>query len=249
MHIYIVAIIISVTLIAILFFALRSTVKRIDYNTKKYFVDKLQDYDYLIDEKKKILDELNKKIEENKKILSNEIIEQKQVVNVEKNEYRKSVKLPKFIDEDLFKNYKNIKEKFSFDKEEIINNFIKDISLSKGNDYETLVNIRKKFTSDKIYEIIKLRVKDQLEKIYKTLTKKELEFVEKIINKEKFKISDFITKLDTLIEKNDPVIYIYTGEEDDNFDHISPNIKTEYDENINEGIKISYKGVLHDYSL
>ena len=52
MPIYIVAVIISLILIAILFFALRSTVKRIDYNTKKYFIDKLQDYDYLIDEMK-----------------------------------------------------------------------------------------------------------------------------------------------------------------------------------------------------
>ena len=70
MHIYIVAIIISLVLMAILFFALRSTVKRIDYNTKKYFIEKLQDYDYLIDEKQKLLDELNKKIEENKKIFN-----------------------------------------------------------------------------------------------------------------------------------------------------------------------------------
>ena len=67
MQIYIVAVLISLLLIAILFFALRSTVKRIDYNTKKYFVDKLQDYDYLIEEKKKKIDELNNEIEQNKK--------------------------------------------------------------------------------------------------------------------------------------------------------------------------------------
>ena len=67
MQIYIVAVLISLLLIAILFFALRSTVKRIDYNTKKYFVDKLQDYDYLIEEKKKKIDELNNEIEQNQK--------------------------------------------------------------------------------------------------------------------------------------------------------------------------------------
>lgn len=249
MQVYIVAIIISITLIAILFFALRSTVKRIDYNTKKYFVDKLQDYDYLIDEKKKIIDELNEKIEENKKILSNEIVEQKAIINVEANEYHESARLPKYKDEDIFKNYKNIKNKFSFDKEEIIKQFIKGISESKKDDYNILVSIRNKFTSDKIYEIIKLRTKEQVDYIHKTLSKKELEFVDKIINKEKFKISNFIIKLDTLIEKNDPVIYIYTGEQKDNYDHISPNIKTKYDESINEGIKISYMGVLYDYSL
>lgn len=249
MHVYIVAIIISVTLIAILFFALRSTVKRIDYNTKKYFVDKLQDYDYLIDEKKKLLEELDKKIEENKKVLSNEIKEQKQINDIDKNEYRKTTKLPKYQDEDLFKNYKNIKDKFSFNKEEIIDNFIENISISESNDYDILTSIRKKFSSKKIYELIKLRNKDQIECINKLLSKTELEYVKNIINVDRFKISNFIIKIDTLIEKNDPVIYIFTGEKDENFDHILPNIKTKYDHSINEGIKISYKGKLYDYSL
>ena len=72
MQIYVVAVLVSLILIAILFFALRSTVKRIDYNTKKYFVDKLQDYDYLIEEKQQILDKLNEEIEKNKKIINEE---------------------------------------------------------------------------------------------------------------------------------------------------------------------------------
>lgn len=246
---YIVAVIIALTLIAIMFFALRSTVKRIDYNTKKYFVDKLQDYDYLIDEKKKKLNELNEKIEENKKILSKEIKDTNQRINVEKKDYQNNTKMPKYQDENLFKKYKDIKNKFSFDKEDLIKKFIDDISTSKNENYKVLVNIRKKFTSEKIYQIIKLHVKDQIYYIYSFLTDEEINILKENINFNKFKINDFITKLDTLIEKSDPIVYVYTGEENENYDHISPIIKTKYDDSINEGIKINYKGNLYDYSL
>ena len=246
---YIVAVIIAVTLIAILFFALRSTVKRIDYNTKKYFIDKLQDYDYLIEEKKKIIDELNKKIEDNKKVISKEEKDTKKSVDIEKNSYQNNSKIPKYRDEDLFKKYKDIKNKFSFNKENLIRKFLVDVVKQEDNNYEALVKIRKKFTNNIIYEIIKLRSNEQLNYVIKLLTKDEFMVIEKYIEKNRFKINTFITKIETLIEKNDPAVYIYTGQKNESFNHISPLIKTKYDNRINEGIKINYKGNLYDYSL
>jgi len=249
MHIYIVAVIISLVLIAILFFALRSTVKRIDYNTKKYFIDKLQDYDYLIDEKKKILKELNEKIEKNKEILDEEAKDNKKSVNVEQFEYYEDLDIPKYMDEDLFKKYKNIKDKFSFDKEKLIIDFVNNIEIEENSDYSILVEIRKKFTKNKIYEIMKLRGNNQKEFLLNYLSKEEVNVIEKHVDIKNIKINNLIIKLDTLIDKNDPTIYVYIGEKGKNYNHISPLIKTKYDESINEGIKINYKGILYDYSL
>lgn len=248
-YIYIVAIIISLILAAILFFALRSTVKRIDYNTKKYFIDKLQDYDYLIEEKKKILDELNGKIEKNKKILTEEAKNNKQNVSAEQFEYYEDLEVPKYMDENLFKKYKNIKDRFSFDKENLIIDFINSIKIDENSDYSILVEIRNKFTKGKIYEIMKLRRDEQKEYIYNFFSAEELDVLEKYIDVGNIKINSLIIKLDTLIEKNDPTIYVYIGEKDKSYNHISPLIKTKYDEDINEGIKINYKGILYDYSL
>lgn len=249
MHIYIVAVIISLVLIAILFFALRSTVKRIDYNTKKYFIDKLQDYDYLIDEKKKILKELNEKIEKNKEILDEEAKDNKKSANVEQFEYYEDLDIPKYMDEDLFKKYKNIKDKFSFDKEKLIIDFVNNIKKEENYDYSILVGIRKKFTKNKIYEIMKLRGNEQKEYLLNFLSKEEVNAIKKYVDIKNTKINNLIIKLDTLIDKNDPTIYVYVGEKDKNYNHISPLIKTKYDESINEGIKINYKGILYDYSL
>lgn len=246
---YIVAVIVSLTLISILFFLLRSTVKRIDINTKKYFIDKLQDYDYLIEEKKKILDDLNKKIEENKKNLEKEQKEDKKSIYVNKNEYHAEMSIPNYKDDNLFKKYKEIKEKFSFDKEKLISKFIKDFKKNDEFEFDIMLNIRKKFNSKKIYDILKLQPDEQQTYIYTMLEPEEIKMLKKYIKSDNIEINSFIIEIETLLEKNDPVVYVYTGEKNKNYDYISPIVKTEYDKTINEGIKIKYKGSLYDFSL
>lgn len=249
MQIYIVAVLISLLLIAILFFALRSTVKRIDYNTKKYFVDKLQDYDYLIEEKKKKIDELNNEIEQNKKELS----ELKKIGAFEPEEetkvYYNDFTIPKYEDQSLFKKYKDIKEKFSLDYEKIVSNFINNKLTVDNTNYKSALEIRKKFTDDVVYKIMGLRLEEQKKYIKEFLSDEEYKLVSKLINLNKIKINRFITSLDIFIEKNDPTVYVYVGQKNKNFDYLSDKIKTIYDKSINEGIKINYKGIIYDYSI
>ena len=249
MQIYVVAVLVSLILIAILFFALRSTVKRIDYNTKKYFVDKLQDYDYLIEEKQQILDKLNEEIEKNKKIINEEKPKEKIEIKKADPKYYGNQKVPRYEDQKLFEKYKKIKEKFNFNHEKIIKKFI-DNNITEDNvDYSTLKKVREKFSNEIIYKIINSKPEDQKKYISNMLSQSEKNTLKKYFDVDKCKISDFITQLDVLIEKNDPTIYVLTGDEKRNYEHISNKIKTIYDKTINEGIKISYKGILYDYSL
>lgn len=246
--IYIVAVLVAVLLVVILFFALRSTVKRIDYNTKKYFVDKLQDYDYLIEEKQQILDKLNKEIEENKKNLIKMPEEKVKVVKHQQNNYQ-NLSTPKYIDQELFKKYKYIKENFNFDYNQIIKKFV-DSSLTDENiNYKIALNIKNKFTNEVIYKIINLRENEQKEYILNLLDLKEKNFLENFMSFDKFKVKKLITNLDTFLYKNNPKVYIYTGDKNANYNEINSNIETVYDENINEGIRIHYKGLIYDYSL
>lgn len=236
---------------AILFFALRSTVKRIDYYTKKYFIEKLQDYDYLINEKQKKLDEINEKIDENKKILNEKANNDNIEKNIEKFEYYENLDSPKYRDENLFQKYKQIKQKFSFNKVMIIREFIGD-KVNKdtyNSNYNMLLNIRQKLTKTKIYEIMKLRKNEQIKYMYNFFTEEEINVIKKFISFKNLKVNNIIIEIETLIEKNDPVIYVYTGDKNETYSDISPLIKTKYDETINEGIKIKYKGILYDYSI
>ena len=246
--IYIVAFLVAALLVIILFFALRSTVKRIDYNTKKYFVDKLQDYDYLIEEKQQILDKLNKEIEENKKNLIKMPEVEVKVIKDKQSNYQ-NLSTPKYIDKELFKKYKHIKENFNFNYNEIIKEFM-DTSLSEENiNYKIALKIKNKFTNEVIYKTINLREKEQKEYILNLLDLDEKNFLENFIKFDKIKIKQLITKLDTFLYKNDPKVYIYTGDKNTNYNDINSNIETVYDESINEGIRIHYKGIIYDYSL
>ena len=47
-----------------MFFILKGTVRKINSQTKLYFVDKLQEYDYLIDQKEEKLNQINREIQE-----------------------------------------------------------------------------------------------------------------------------------------------------------------------------------------
>jgi len=250
MHIYLIAILVALVLIVILFFTLKSTVKRIDENTKKYFVDKLQDYDYLIDEKQQVLNKLNEEIEKNKKTLSEtKIVHTEEKKQELKRQFSNSQYVAKYIDEDLFKKYKDIKERFSFDYNKVIKDFLSTKLTDNDSNYNTLISIRKKFSKEQIYKIIITQKKDQKKFLDEFLTTQEKDILKKYINLNNIKVRDFVIKLDTIIEKIDPNVYVLTGDKNLNYDNLSPLVKTIYKEDINEGIKINYKGNIYDYSL
>lgn len=248
MTIYIVAIVVALILLVILFFALKSTVKRIDYNTKKYFIDKLQDYDYLIEEKQKVLNDLNAQIEKSKNTLDNLNVK-KETKPKENNIKPNNLKNDnRYIDEDLFKKYKSIKDNFKYDYDDIIEKFIDSKSFSNEK-YNSLMKIRKKFSNELIYNVISLKQEKQREYINSFFDASQISIINKIVGNKEFNLNDFLSDLDAQIEKNDPTVYVITGDKSKNYDYISSCIKTIYDENINEGIKINYKGNLYDYSL
>ena len=63
----VIAVCIVAVLLLILVFIFISTTKRANVLIKNLFVDKLQEYDYLIDDKEKKIEELNQTIEKKKK--------------------------------------------------------------------------------------------------------------------------------------------------------------------------------------
>ena len=63
-YLFIISCVLIGILILVMFLILKNAVTKISDQTKAYFVDKLQAYDYLINEKEEKLNEINKQIEE-----------------------------------------------------------------------------------------------------------------------------------------------------------------------------------------
>ena len=236
-------------LVFLMFMILKKTVRIVNSQTKSYFVNKLQGYDDLITEKENKLQEIDELIkdrekgikEDNNKELSKggyafdpNVID---LLNETKYQDKNVLEINKLIDENFVVNY-----------EELIRDFL---SLSEENtDYEFCLNLRNKFDSDTIYKLKSMMSEDREVEIKKMLTNKEYKVYEafKLIVMENT-IENFIDYLDQLVDLNNPEITILVGSKSENYDHLSGNIKTVFNDKIYRGIKIIYRNKVYDFSL
>ena len=63
---FIISFVVIILLVVAISLVLKNAVKEVDDKSKSYFVDKLKEYDYLIDEKEKRLSELESELEKRK---------------------------------------------------------------------------------------------------------------------------------------------------------------------------------------
>ncbi len=226
---------------------LRSTVKQIDEKSKTYFVDKLQEYDYLIDEKEKKLSSLESEIEKRKNGLKdNEVSDGKPNYDFDSSIIDLLTETD-YLDKNIFELNKKIEEKFIINYEDLIKDFISNI---KDDDrYNFCVNLRNKFTPSLIYDIEVMLPDDRDNYLKEILTDEEYKIYEIFIASNNFNMEDFIDYLNRLIELNDPNIVVLVPSKGINYDHIDKKVKTRVSESIYKGIKIMYRNRIYDFSL
>lgn len=231
-----------------MFLILKKTVKVVNSQTKTYFVDKLQAYDSLIDEKEQKLNEIDELLKNKELSLKSED------KNIKKDGYEFDYNIidlfnsTEYQNKELLKITKLIDEKFDFNHEKVIKEFLKCIK--NVDKYEFCINLRNKFTSNVIYDV-KTLLEEEIDDYMKNLLNNN-EFEVYLLFKDlngKFIIEDFIDYLDRLVELNNPMIIIYVSNKKENYDYLSKYIKTIVSDDIYSGIKIVYKNKVYDFSL
>lgn len=246
---FLTALVIICALVLFMFIILKATVNKINSQTKQYFVDKVQEYDYMIDDKQEKLNDINKKIEETSIIQvenkndnrnSSNDFDYKVIELLNKTEYQ---------NKNIFEINREIDEKFNINYEELIKKFISNIK--DNGSYEICLKLKNKFDASLIYNL-KVMLPEEVEKYLKeTLNETEYKLY-KVYSKEYdgiFDVDSFINYLNELIDLNNPIISVYVGDKNLNYDHLSKYIKTIYSRSIYKGIKIIYKNKIYDYSL
>ncbi len=189
------------------FFIFKNVIKRINQSAKRYFIEKLQEYNYLIEEKEEELQEL-REIAEKQKILQKNIIDnnkssgnneiediftteleeklkkmRKFKIETEKKEYEQmtyNIPNPQYREESFFKNYKELRKKFKIDNEKIIKDFIVKSEENKQDErkFKILTNFRKQFKENVIYECLTLSGEEQYSLIQEVLKKEDNEIIQ-----------------------------------------------------------------------
>ena len=164
-------------MILIMFFLLKNIVKTINEQSKSYFALKLQDYDDLVEEKSKKLDEIKSnynetKIEENNKIKEesdNGIVNKASVIDFSNANYQV---------EDILERFKEIDKRFVINSKSVVEKFLKDIN-TYDNNYNVLISIKNKINSLGIYELLSSNKSDAYKKILSVLNEEETNILKK----------------------------------------------------------------------
>lgn len=247
MTLFIISFAVIILLVVLMSLILKNAVKEVDKKSKSFFVDKLQEYDYLIDEKEKRLSELESELEKRK----NGLKDSNRDINSPNYDFDSSIidllTETNYLDKNIFALNKKIEEKFIINYEDLIKDFLSNIK--DNNRYEFTLNLRNKFTPDEIYKIETLLPEDREIYLKEILTSDEYMVYEIFTSSNKFNMVDFIDYLNRLIELNNPTIEILVPNKNINYDYIDSKIKTKVSDNIYRGIKIVYRNKVYDFSL
>lgn len=232
-------------MILLMFLVLKRTVKMVNESSKKYFVNTIKEYDQIIDKKQeKIIQE-----KELTEVKTNQITTEKEYIN--KDETYINLKIPSYIDETFFENYRKINETFNIDKEKIIQDFIN--KYVKENDYtenKKYEDLKRKLNFEETYKMIGMDEIGKNKYIEQNYNEQEKYIIKEFKQKyKKLDISKLKTYLDEQIDRTSPIIYVKVGSKYENYDRINPNIRTIYDDKVYTGMIIIYKSKIYDYSL
>ena len=244
---FIISFVVIILLVIAMSLVLKNAVKTIDDKSKSYFVDKLKEYDYLIDEKEKRLSQLESELEKRK----NGLKDNEQNTSRSNYDFDSSIidllTETSYLDKNIFEINKKIEEKFIINYEDLIKDFLSNI---KGdNKYDFCQNLRNKFNPEEIYKIEIMLDEEREEYLKAFLSGEEYKVYEIFISSNKFNMEDFVDYLNRLIELNDPTVTVLVPSKNINFDHIDNKVKTKVSDNIYRGIKILYRNKVYDFSL
>ena len=269
-NLIIAAVVLIVIMLVFIFILFKNIIKRMDENAKKYFVNKMQDYDYILEEKQAKLEEIKSEISEikaeNRNILKDdEEYETGDYSNKKNNdiyedspkrdtyeEVKYNLNVPDYRETQFFNNYKEVRKVFTVNNEKIIKEFIAEHkNLKEEKEYKSLEKLRKKFDEETIYGCLTLSSEDQIAilKDALTATEKKLVNFDELTKKNKFNVEDLIKYIDDRMEQIDPTICIYTNVLDKKYEEIDSNIITKEYCNMSEGIIIKYRNKIYDYSI
>lgn len=232
-----------------MFVILKKTVRIVNSQTKSYFVNKLQGYDDLIRDKESKLSEIDELIKDKEKG-----IKEDNTHNDVKTGYAFDTNVidllnsTQYQDKNIFELNKKIDENFVVNYEELVKDFL--ALCDEDKDYDFCLNLRGKFSSDAIYDLKSMMSDKQEEELKKMLSNKEYKVYEafKLVVSD-HSIDNFIDYLDQLVNLNNPKITILVGNKSENYDHLSENIETVFNDKIYRGIKIIYRNKVYDFSL
>ena len=244
----------------LIFYILRTAVRTTEHQVREHFSRELTVFGDTVEEKQRRSMELDSQISDMKK----EADDMKEIIDVlksspfyrpHKNKGEKLAPLAHYVDRKFFENYRTAKDLMAvLDKKAIVEEVQRQVSYHGDRArYAQLCDLIDTLNFDTVYQLETVPAEEQLQVLDETLKEEQhelfLEYVKGLEKPLNFSVLSFLDWLRLQRSEEDPTLYVYTGEKQDNLDHMASDVKTCYDENICEGVRLVYQNQVYDYSI
>ncbi|MCR5145491.1 MAG: hypothetical protein K6B67_09385 [Lachnospiraceae bacterium] len=256
--VFIAVLVVLIFLIYFITVSIRIVGENAEKKINAYFLSKLEDYDKDFKDKIKTLN----KLQEQKEELESQVA----VLEADRAELQVSrfykprpvirdtfIPIAHYIDNGFFSDYKYAKKLLDLNKEEIIRTVMENNpytgDLKRYQIAESLLNL---LNPQAMYDMVTLPGADQMQVFFQGLQGDDmsmfLEYLKTMKPNEEFQILEFHKWLRKVSEQEDPYLHVYMAELED-YSYVSEYVECFVDDNVCEGIRIVYQGLLFDYSI
>ncbi len=236
-----------ILLIIVMFLLLKRLIFKVNQQSMDYFLDKLKAYDQLVDDREKKLKELDELIDNKENELN-----KKEESHVHENTpvFFYDLKNVNYKDENIFHKMKEVDRKFHFDNKKVVSDFIDHhFDASIIEEYKKYCEIKERFNQDTIFNILTKKESKQIDEV-RSILGDSVSILDHYLKKNKvFHIKKFVSYLNNILNTLDPYVYVYVGNENENYNSLHSYVQTKFDDSIYKGIRIIYRGKLYDYSI
>ena len=158
------------------------------------------------------------------------------------------IKQGSYRDSDFTANYRHIRQSFDFDREACVRSVA--ASLPPHDPAEACRALLGRFSLEDTYQLSTLEAEQQLGILADVLNAQEADIVKQYsAGAERFEFYEFLAWLESRVFELSGEVIVRTGRQDESYDGIDRRVRTEYDQNVCEGIYIVTGGRIYDFSL
>lgn len=215
---------------------------------RDHVISQMQVYDTLLQKKEEELSAIRKEIE---------------TEQIKLTEYTKQVNPTESIQEgvivthdadycrqDFASDYRNLKEKFNLDREQILKEICESNIFREDTKYQLLQRILEKLTLDIVYKMSGFQSIEQLEILAEIIEGEEKQLLlDYCKDKKEFQCYDFYRWLHVQKLLLDRQIYVRSGDKDMGSMYSTEPFHFEYDEELCEGFQVLAGNKLYDYGV
>lgn len=236
--------------VAVIFMIIAIYSREAEKNLKSNVSDRILIYDDLIEEKQARLESVQNRVDAlERRLRELEGIEDEHSVPTGQMFFTRTTG---YCSPDLKKDYRNMREHFSFDRRGLVKDFLASYDVpDTSHEYKVIEDICDSLGGETCYRMLAFENDEQLEILRDALDEDGQKLLD-LYEEERggFDTTDrFLYWLECRKDRIDPSVVVRTGEKDDDFSDLSPLVKTVYDSGLCEGIQIIAGRKLYDFGI